>query len=343
MLRRACFVYRWSTFGGIERVFLNRAEALSKWCGEWQIDVFFYSDAGGLSAFTGYLDGRELHHMRVVSEFDPDVYEYVFLFDTPQALGRCRHCLERVIVECHSYSPSSRAYLSRLPAGIKSVAFPSETFRDRIVAEHPELADKAGLLRNFVPWDLFEPHDVPALPDWGRRPVLYYGRMDELKNIEELLVACSELRRGGNDGYLYLFVGPVSNRLSLKDMVRSYGLRDRFVYLPPVRFDRSARFLASMRESGAIFVSPSVGESFGLSAAEAISAGIPVVLSDIPEHRWLVEHDAACLYRVGRPSELVERLVKCEQMYNAVSLRMRGYRDKFSASTFVQDWLAMTA
>lgn len=43
--------------------------------------------------------------------------------------------------------------------------------------------------------------------------------------------------------------------------------------------------LKSLVSSSRLFVLPSLGEGFGLAAAEAMAAGVPCVLSDIPAFR----------------------------------------------------------
>ena len=52
---RICFVYVFATSGGVERVFLNRAEALLRENASLEIDVFFYHDYGGVPLFERYL------------------------------------------------------------------------------------------------------------------------------------------------------------------------------------------------------------------------------------------------------------------------------------------------
>lgn len=50
---RVCFIYPWATFGGVERVLLNRALAFKRHLPEIMVDFYFLRDAGGLAAIGG--------------------------------------------------------------------------------------------------------------------------------------------------------------------------------------------------------------------------------------------------------------------------------------------------
>ena len=49
MQTRVCFIYPWATFGGVERVLLNRALAFKHYLPEIMVDFYFLHDSGGLA------------------------------------------------------------------------------------------------------------------------------------------------------------------------------------------------------------------------------------------------------------------------------------------------------
>lgn len=88
-----------------------------------------------------------------------------------------------------------------------------------------------------------------------------------------------------------------------------------------------------------IFVSPSQAESFGLSAAEAISTLLPPVLSDIGAHLDLVD-DAADIftYPLGDIHSLASRIEYVFDNHSGMHGILRLLRDKFSATRFIANW-----
>src|SRR5919198_1810769 len=109
------------------------------------------------------------------------------------------------------------------------------------------------------------PNEVPL--------VLYVGRIAAGKGIELLLDAARELR----DTHLVL-VGP-DDRHGTMALVRA-AQSDRAtagrVHVLPAREEQPLELYAEAD----VVVLPSAGESFGMSAAEAAAAGVPVVISE---------------------------------------------------------------
>ena len=60
------------------------------------------------------------------------------------------------------------------------------------------------------------------------------------------------------------------------------------------------------------FVFPSLAETFGFPMVEAMRAGIPLIVSDIPIHREICG-DAALYFELSNPEDLVERLKELDQ------------------------------
>lgn len=344
MHAKIAYVYQWATFGGVERVLINRAEAFRQYRIPVKLFIYFYADAGGLTALKTYIKRHKLDEfIEVVHEFHPNQYDIVFSIDTPQLLTEHYDLTNRVIFECHTPYINNRQYLLTLPPTLRALVVPSKTFRDRISSEAPSFSDKLFVLRNFVPWDIHQENTELELPKWARRPIVYLGRVDILKNVIELLDGFVYFQKNYGNDLILVIAGPVSPDVNLEQELKMRGLTGRSVWIPPIGFDQVPRFLNAMRKKSAVFVSCSRGESFGLSVAEAISITLPVLISDIPEHLKLVCNDPDCIYRLGNPESLAHNLFVLINKYEEKSKAMVEYRKKFSAYSFIEDWRILSS
>lgn len=171
----------------------------------------------------------------------------------------------------------------------------------RVVVEH--LGGDAVLVPNGVDVERF----ATASPLAGRpeRPtVVFLGRMDEpRKGLAVLLEALPELVRLQPDIQL-LVAGPGD-----ADDVRAAvprSLRGSIELLGLVSEDDKPRVYAS----GDVFCAPNThGESFGVVLVEAMAAGTPVVASDLPAFRAVLDDGAAgVLVPVGDAGALAASL-----------------------------------
>ena len=109
--------------------------------------------------------------------------------------------------------------------------------------------------------------------------VLFVGRIDSLKGIDYLVEAMRQLGQkfpfrlqvvGGS-----LDASPELNEL--KSKIQEADLTDRVDIIGSVSQEKLVYYYNSCD----IFVMPSLHESFGLAALEAMACGIPVVVSDV--------------------------------------------------------------
>ena len=135
--------------------------------------------------------------------------------------------------------------------------------------EAPETLPERGLFRQ----DLKIPSEA--------RLILFLGRLSQKKSPDLLLKTFAGL--GTEDGPgrapLHLaFVGPDESgmRARLKQMVNQLGVSDRVHFSPPLEGDAK---WSAYRDAD-IFVLPSQNENFGNTAAEAVAAGTPVIVTE---------------------------------------------------------------
>lgn len=196
--------------------------------------------------------------------------------------------------------------LERTVARLDARIAVSVTARESAEVYHP---GHYHVIPNGVDIENFHPSNG-AFENW-RDPdhvnLLFVGRLDPRKGLQYLLAAMPEVVKRTNGRARLLVVGD------------SY-LRPRFEasLAPSVR--RSVTFLGHVPiadlprwyATGDIFVSPASGnESFGIVLVEAMAAGRPVVCSDIPGYRCVVQPEKnGVVFEPGNVEALAEAIVK---------------------------------
>jgi glycosyltransferase involved in cell wall biosynthesis len=118
-----------------------------------------------------------------------------------------------------------------------------------------------------------------AIPD-SVPLMLSAGRFHRVKRLDVAVAALASVPRAH-----LLLVGPDEENLApaLRAQAASLGCADRLHILPL----QSAGALRRIQAATDLFLMPSGSESFGMAAAEAMAAGLPVLVSDHePAGRW---------------------------------------------------------
>jgi glycosyltransferase involved in cell wall biosynthesis len=140
---------------------------------------------------------------------------------------------------------------------------------------------KLVLRRNGI--DLSPFRDMPPREEFrnrlgipnDERILLYLGRISPIKNLEDLVHAFKE---AALDRARLFLVGPMGESgyaARLRLLVSDLALGDRVALTGPM-YGREK--LAAL-SSADLFVLPSIAESYGNAAAEAVAAGLPVLLT----------------------------------------------------------------
>jgi glycosyltransferase involved in cell wall biosynthesis len=161
------------------------------------------------------------------------------------------------------------------------------------------------------------------------------GRLTEQKGFRYLLEAAPAILRSCPDA-LFLIVGDGPDRADLERLARDLGVSERVVW---TGYDAEGqRYLGVMD----VFAFPSLWESWGLSAVEAMAAGLPIVASDIPGPRAFLENgrtaltvppsDAAALagaiVRLSKDPALCRELASNAQRTAEERLSARGFAER---------------
>jgi len=121
--------------------------------------------------------------------------------------------------------------------------------------------------------------------------ICFVGRLEKQKGLDHLLRAFSLIKTGVPDLQLSI-VGEGQEREPLEKLAQGLGLEGR------VTFAGSTRDVLTYYQSALIFVLPSLAEGMSSSLIEAMSCGLPVVVTAVGGNREMVEGGA------GPPDEI---------------------------------------
>ena len=238
-------------------------------------------------------------------------------------IARRRYGLPVPIVSHHHHldrSPLNRIIERRVIAASQRVITVSRFSRRQLVDELGADADRIEVVENgidarFAPCDA-EGGGARAAADGsaavrarhgiGNAPlVLSLGGLKPRKNLPLLLAAWREVASARPDARLLIAgTGPMEGRL--RRLARSLGLDHGVVFAGRVaEADKVAYYRAAD-----VFVSPSSLEGFGFTVGEAMSCGLPVVVSDagaLPE--LVVAEHGGFLCRPDRAQDFAARLL----------------------------------
>ncbi|NJP64962.1 glycosyltransferase [Streptomyces spiramenti] len=209
------------------------------------------------------------------------------------ALLTCWAARGPIVATFHTSNPRSRAMIaaySMLQAALEKISarIAVSEYARRTLVEH--LGGDAVVIPNGVDVDFFARAETN--PEWtgtADAPTIgFVGRIDEpRKGLPVLMRALPEIvaRRPGTRLL-------VAGRGDADQAVASLpaGLRDRVEFLGMVSDEDKARFLRSVD----LYVAPNTGgESFGIILVEAMSAGAPVLASDLDAFAQVLDQGAA--------------------------------------------------
>lgn len=154
---------------------------------------------------------------------------------------------------------------------IRKACFHATSTEERDDIRAIGLTGPVAIVRNGI--DLPDPWDKTERRGDRKRILLSLGRIHPQKGLDRLLRAWSRVEAAHPDWWLRI-VGPAERRHDeeLRALARALGL-DRISIEGPVYGDAKD---AVYREAN-LFILPTLSESFGISIAEALAAGVPVI------------------------------------------------------------------
>ncbi len=171
--------------------------------------------------------------------------------------------------------PGQRVRYARACARASRIIAVSQVLADQIRSALPEVADRVVIVPNAVAVDEFR---APAIDQRVQDELLFVGYRKEIKGIDTLLEAFAIVVATRPAARLRLIGGSptsdldrrwkaVAARLDIADRVSFEGVMSRSE-------------IADAMARASVFVHASRYETFGVVAAEALAAGLPVVATD---------------------------------------------------------------
>ncbi len=170
-----------------------------------------------------------------------------------------------------------------------------------------DLNNRQGrVIQHPVPHHAAPAAETPRCASSSRR-IGFLGRLHQKKRIGDLIDAFT-----GLDGDATLVIGgnqPLEEFARLRDRVAAGGLGGRVCLLGFIAPDDRGAFFASVD----VLVMPSTYECFGMVAAEALSAGVPAIVTEQTGIAEVVrDHAAGVVVPVGAPDAIraaIERIL----------------------------------
>jgi glycosyltransferase involved in cell wall biosynthesis len=254
----------------------------------------------------------------------------------------------RIIATPHGWSVDA-GFKLQIYEQLDRIAF---MFLDRIVPlsqqlfnelhHRPGLRTRLMLVPNGI--DLSEVDAVAArapelLLEKGRGAFLigYIGQLIARKRLDTLIRAFARLQVPGKELWL---IGDGAQRAELQELAHALGETERIQFFG-YRDDRIA-----LLQALDVFVMPSGLEGIPRCVLEAMAVGVPVIASDIPGCRELIEPDqSGLLFPVGDINELERQLNRLATDSDLrACLASRGQimvRGKFSANAMAQAYACL--
>jgi glycosyltransferase involved in cell wall biosynthesis len=148
--------------------------------------------------------------------------------------------------------------------------------------------------------------------------ILFAGRFEKEKNLPNLIAALAIVLRDQDATALLCGSGPLEGEV--RAAIETHGLTDR------VRLLGFTDRLWSLMKRADVLVAVSWFEGHPNVVLEAAACGCPLVLSDIPAHRDVLEGDAALLVPPSDPTAIAAAIASVLDDPSAAQLRARHAR-----------------
>lgn len=171
--------------------------------------------------------------------------------------------------------------------------------------------------------------DIPELPRQrpitkdGRREVLYLGRLHPKKSVDLLVEAWSRVRVTTRSNWRLRIVGPSEQGYGEKLVALSRGLGLVDVSVEPPVWGRE-KTIAYCRAD--LFVLPTRNENFGLTVAEALASGTPVITTRGAP--WAGLETERCGWWVDYGVEPLTRALEIALSMSSQHLNSMGHRGR---------------
>ncbi|TDW99339.1 N-acetyl-alpha-D-glucosaminyl L-malate synthase BshA [Dinghuibacter silviterrae] len=216
----------------------------------------------------------------------------------------------------------------------------SDNLREETLKTFP-INKPIQVIHNFVdvkrfqrkPFDAFRKVIAPG----GEKILLHASNFRKIKRVEDVIRIFAEVRRALPAKLLMVGDGP--ERHMAESLCRETGFCD------DIRFVGKQEQMEDILAISDLFVLPSEYESFGLSALEAMAAGVPVISTDVgglPE--IILQGETGFMGRVGDVEAMSRHAIQILQddtLYKQMSAQAKAQARKFDIHNIVPQYEAL--
>ncbi len=229
-----------------------------------------------------------------------------------------------------THKPPRQLFYDRLLQNwCKHIVAVSEAVKDSLVRNGIR-AERITVLANGINLSRFTPHAFSE----GPVRLLSVGRLVGDKGIDVLIAAMKK-----TSGVTLRIVGEGPERGVLEKSVRESGLSDRISFLG-ARND-----IPQLLVEADALVLPSRREGFGLVAVEARASGVPVVASDLPALRDIVQDGVNGLLvtpdNAGALSQAIKKITEDTELRRRLSAQAPHDLSRFSIAVHTDTLLTL--
>lgn len=210
--------------------------------------------------------------------------------------------------------------------------------RKDIQLAYPDLEDRLHVTFNPIDFNKFTPPDsrVAAVRkmgwDPGKKHLLCVANITYEKGIDILLDAAEKLR---NENLLLHILGNVPDSPYSRKMISRISAKDNVVMHPPVSHDTIPDYYRACD----IFILPSRREGFGISAAEAIACGKPVIATKSGGPEDIVTDENGHLVDIDSSDQIADNvrlIVSGKRQYRPDTVRS-SIKTKFDSGKIIHE------
>lgn len=168
-------------------------------------------------------------------------------------------------------------------------------------------------IRNGIDVEKYPKKSIQEIPSLRKKLCLpqnkiifvYAAGFNNRKNQKEAIEGFLNMKN--NNGVILLLLGDGISHESLKN---EYGKHEKILFRGEVSN------ISEYLKASDIYISTSISEGLPNGVLEAMSSGLPLLLSDIPQHLEILETEAKCglYYELNNTSDLTEKLDQIVEM-----------------------------
>jgi glycosyltransferase involved in cell wall biosynthesis len=204
------------------------------------------------------------------------------------------------------------------------VACISEATRAALIAWIPKVQSKTTIIHNGIDISRFNPSSRISKPV---RKIIMVARFEEQKDQDTLINSLTKFKE-----LELILVGDGARRDELENLVKIKQIDKR------VHFFGKRNDIPSLLNDADVYVHSVHWEGFGIAVVEAMAAGLPVIVSNVPGLRDVVG-EAGLLFDPGNVEQLalcIKKMIEDDQLRNMKMTESRTRASEFSIEKTVE-------